>query len=187
MIEKLKDLIRGKRRAKIGDVVSIDTIDFRNRLFTIDEISVYSRSIDGHELPFTEYRVSSSELASPVYIRFDENPWIGDGVECGESVVITEVVDSFGWDKSFIDVVSDASVGGPFVTEDGEFFRPEGVTKPYSCDVTKTTANSSEDSSLFLWDFYSDDRTCFVEQDGDNGWIEVKVGSIVDSDLVNIN
>lgn len=191
-----------------GDVVSIDSLDWRELDFNCRQFRVLTRNIGGEEFPITDY-----------FLR--HRPLDGDDIECvlryipipdsdgvlTHQVFLLSAQDEFEYSEEVMNVLKANSGYTYFVPgeNDGEWLeetfptRVDEVSLPYDCEVaTIKDVDGDGDvhddevvhSSLTFWDFWrvSVDEELgeefteylFAEITSDDGWTTLYLGSEID-------
>ena len=162
--------------AKIGSVVKIDEIDFRDKRFTVSRIDFHEVPMNESKFWFTDYVLDGNKIK----VRYIE-----------DSVIVLKLDDEFEYNEDFHNVVK--SDDKKFVIDDentnehAEFWRVNDVGISYSSRINDTR-------SIEFWDYsrmtYIDgvevEEFVIVEIDNKNGWTEIWRGLEVPKEDINV-
>jgi hypothetical protein len=191
-------------KARVGNAVTIDEVEWRDFNFFIREIREYKRSIGEQNFFFVDYVLLARPLhGSDVVVRIRLNP-VDDPDRYGgltHHVLLLRLDDEFAYTEDFQKVLTDDT--GKFqVMQDGEvkeeFFRINDVKKFYKARVAvladlnhDKTVDRDEVKSVRLeyWDYWRELKDAagqpvkeylFVEKDANAGWFQLWRGQEID-------
>lgn len=198
---------------KVGGVVKIDSIDFRDHRFTVKEIQEYSVGIGGSTHRMVDYVLLSRPIGKPdfmVRLRVVPND---DKSRITHRAVVIVMDDEFEWNEDFLAVVNDPSK--KFVVDDDksdddpsndtheEFWRVNDVGSSYNAKVKvladtdgdgKVEAKEIVKAQVEFWDFsrmtemdgVELEEFIFVEMNKDNGWFQIWRGTEVIPERIEV-
>jgi hypothetical protein len=196
-------------RAKIGNALVIDNIEWRDRNFLVREIRIYSRRIEGQEFLFADYaateRTTKGEETS---IRARLNPAADAHFsEIPHHALLLALEDDLAYDQGLHDVVRDTTKKFQ-ILQDGkitaEFMRLHDLSEPYHAEVTvlvdedqnkRIDRDEVKTIKVDYWDYARDvpdaagqpeKEYLFVEMDKDTGWFQIWRGKEIDPRKVSI-
>lgn len=206
-----EDLIYNPIGCKIGGVVKIDAIDYRDHRFAVKEIQEYSLSIGGNSHRMVDYHL----LARPIG-QDDFNcclrvvPDLDSKSKTTHRALLLTLYDDLAYNDGLHEVVKDETK--KFIIHDDtdpnaivhdEFWRVNDVGVPYVCKI-KTLRDSDKNgkveesevvtSSIEFWDYSREtDIECiqveefvFVEMSKKNGWFKIWRGSEVNPERIEV-
>lgn len=195
-------------RAKVGNAMMIDTIEWRDFNFFVRQIAEYRRRIGGKDFLFVDYVLLARPLnADDVLVELRLNP-VDDPENYGgmtHHALLLRLDDEFAYSEDFHKVLTDDT--GKFqVLEDGivteEFFRLNDVQQAYKAQVT-VIADFNKDKRLDrgevrkhrleYWDYVREVKDeagqpkreyLFIEMATRDGWFQIWRGSEIDAQKV---
>jgi hypothetical protein len=200
---------------RLGDVVTIDALDWRDLDLRVHQFRVVNRIINGEEFPFTDYFLRARTIDDDEYnciLRYVpiEDPDVHSGTT--HLVYLLHIVDEHEYVSETIHHLDSGSFGYGHVVEgdDGtkviqmqEFpSRVNDITMVYPCSVDvvqdKNNDGEVEDDevetyTMRLWDFWRDieedgqefTEYLFVEIDDKDEWTTLYHGEEVCQTVVN--
>jgi hypothetical protein len=208
-LEKSKEeLIYNPIGCKVGGVVKIDSLDFRDHRFTVKEIQEYSISFgNGHPTHrMVDYVLVARPIGKPDFtcrLRVVPNP-DSKSVTTHRTLLMTKY-DDLAYDEGLHQIVQDDTK--KFVIDDDsdpnnivhdEFWRVNDVGTTYKSNVKiLTEVEGSINESFVEVDFWDYSRMTdmdgveveefvFVEMDKKDGWFNIWRGSEVNSDRIEV-
>lgn len=89
--------------AKVGNPVTIDTLEFENLLFTITGLVEHKRDVDGKKFPFCDYNILARPLQGEAVVRkLRMIPLEHPEGEKTHHIILLEKLDEFGAGEDFI-------------------------------------------------------------------------------------
>jgi hypothetical protein len=197
-------------KAKIGNALQIDDIDWKDNSFFLKEIREYKRRIEGRQFLFADYVLLSRPLhGDDVWMRLRLNPVDDPSRVAGltHNVLLLRLDDDLAYDEGLHNVVRDTTKKFQ-VLQDGqvteEFWRVNDVGDSYQAKVAVIrdvnndgTVEPDEVSRIEIeyWDYWREVKDeagqpvtqyLFVEMNKDNGWFQIWKGQEIDPQKVMV-
>ena len=195
-------------KARIGNSVTIDTLELRDYNFFLREIREYQRSIGGQEFLFSDYVLLARPLqGDDIWVRLRLNP-VDDAKRVAgltHHILLLQLCEEMAYNEDFYGVVTDTT--GKFqVLQEGqvteEYWRIHDVTSAYKARVSvvqdvnndnKVEMDEVGKQDLEYWDYWREIKDeagqpvtefLFIEMDGNNGWFQLWKGREFDPERV---
>lgn len=197
-------------KAKIGNAVQIQEIDWRDYSFFLKEIREYKRTIRGQEFLFADYVLLSRPLhGDDLWMRLRLNPVDDPSRVAGltHNVLLLRLDDDLAYDEGLHNVVRDTTKKFQ-VLQDGqvteEYWRINDVQDAYKAQVAVMrdvnndgTVEPEEVQQIKIeyWDYWREIKDAagqpisqylFVEMNSDTGWFQIWKGQEVDPQKVMV-
>ncbi len=195
-------------KARIGNAVEINEVEWRDYNFFLREIREYKRTISGRQFLFADYVLLARPLGGDdVSLRLRLNPVDNPDRAGGPShhVLLLRLYDELAYSEDFHKVVTDTTKRFQ-VMDNGqvveEYWRINDVSDPYKARVSiikdinsdgKVEKSEVDALELEYWDYWRDTtdefgqplrQYLFVEMDRDNGWFQLWRGQEMDPQRV---
>lgn len=198
-------------KCKVGGVVKIDSLDFRDHRFTVREIKEYSLSLGGSYHRMVDYVLLARPIGKPdlkVILRLV--PDKDSNSKVSHRALLLTLYDELEYNEGLHNVVKDDT--GKFEIDDNsdpenvvhdEFWRVNDVLTSYLANVKTLTDDDGDgkvdtsevkNSKVEYWDYYRDtdvegveiQEFVFVQMDSKNGWFQIWRGSEVNSERIDV-
>lgn len=207
-----EDLIYNPIGVKVGGVVKVDSLDFRNHRFTVREILEYIVTVDGNKTKMVDYVLLARPIDQPDFnCRLRIVPDLNSRSKTTHRALLMTVYDKIGYDQVFVDEVLNAESKDFKITNDDDpqniteemFWRVNDVGISYSSKVKslvdadgsgKVDSNEVTSQDVEFWD-YSRNTTIegveveefvFVEMNKTDGQFTIWRGSEVDPERIDV-
>ena len=197
-------------KARIGNAVQINDIDWKDNSFFLKEIREYQRRISGQLFLFVDYVLLSRPLhGDDTWIRLRLNP-VDDPTRAAgltHNVLLLRLDDDLAYDEGLHNILRDTTkkfqvLENGQVTE--EYWRVNDVGDSYEAKVTVLrdvnndgTVDDDEVQRLQIeyWDYWREIKDIagqpvtqylFVEMNKDNGWFQIWKGQEIDPTKVMV-
>jgi hypothetical protein len=161
--------------AKVGCTISIDNDPALSGTYpVIEKICVYETTVNNKKFYHTDYCLKAVTLSQsqPIFVKLRVIPDSNTFNKLGCKLQLLSLYTEMGWDKDFHDAVLNNGTGILDVNQDDEgnpletprrYWRCEGVTDPYHCQVTvlsdkdgdgKVEEEELERYPVMLWDYH---------------------------------
>ncbi len=189
---------------KIGEMQSINHVDYSGMDFRVVEIVEYRRTIGGKVFFFTDYILLAQAFdgsENRVILRLLPMDEPQPGSEITHNVILLRLNEEFCYSEDLHKVITDETDDLYMDSEDGEgedaFWRVNGVIEPYlaSCSTIRDENNDGtiEDdevtsSEVEYWDYYreieiegiTEVEYLYIEMNKENGWFKIWRGCQID-------
>jgi len=206
-----EDLIYNPIGCKIGGVVKIDSLDFRDHRFTVREIREYSLSLGGNKHRMVDYVLLARPIGKPDFtcrLRIVPNP--DSKSKTTHRALLMSLYDDLAYNEGLHEVVKDDTK--KFVIDDDtdpnnivhdEFWRVNDVGTSYVSNVKiladldgsgKVDESEVSKGSVEFWDYSRNtdmdgvevEEFVFVEMDKKDGWFKVWRGAEVNPERIDV-
>lgn len=206
-----EELIYNPIGCKIGGVVKIDALDFRDHRFTVREIREYSVSLGGANHRMVDYVLLARPIGKPDFnCRLRIVPDKDSKSKVSHRALLMTLYDDLAYNEGLHGVVKDDTK--KFVIDDDtdpnnivhdEFWRVNDVGISYACSVKslsdvngdgKVTADEITTSEIEFWDYsrltdmdgVEVEEFVFVEMNKSDGWFKIWRGSEVNPERIDV-
>jgi hypothetical protein len=191
-------------KARIGNAVVINEVEWRDYNFFLREIREYKRTLGSKQFLFADYTLLARPLGGDdVSLRLRLNPVDNPDRAGGltHHVLMLRLYDEMTYNEDFHKVVTDTTKRFQ-VMDNGqvveEYWRINDVSDSYKARITiikdvnsdgKVEKDEVETMELEYWDYWRDTtdefgqplrQFLFVEMDRDNGWFQIWRGQEMD-------
>ena len=206
-----EDLIYNPIGCKVGGVVKIDSLDFRDHRFTVREIQEYSLSLNGNRHRMVDYTLLARPIGQPDFtcrLRIVPNP--DSKSSTTHRALLMTLYDDLAYNDGLHDVVKDDTK--KFVIDNDsdpeniihdEFWRVNDVGVSYVANVKvladrdgsgKVDEKEISRESVEFWDYSRNtdidgvevEEFVFVEMDKSSGWFKIWRGSEVNPERIEV-
>lgn len=193
-----EELIYNPLGVRCGSAISVNELDYRGLDFFVREIREYQANINGEQYKFSDYDLLARPLGKEdVAVRLRVMPEDNPDSLCTHRTIILTLLDEFGYDEGFEEVLLDDTGIFQVDHEDREpdrFWRP-GEEGNYLLDSYKFRGKSLNDKdnsgkvdasevksfSIGSWDYSREtdfdgvaaEEFLFVEKNSDSGWFQI--------------
>lgn len=209
-----EELIYNPIGCKIGGVVKIDSLDFRDHRFIVRDIREYSISLGGSNHHMVDYSLLARPIGKPDFncrLRIVPNP--DSNSKTTHRALLMTLYDDLAYNEGLHNVVRDEAKkfvidddkmdNDPTNDEHAEFWRVNDVGMSY-VSLVKTLADPNGDgkvdasevtaNQIEFWDYsrlttvegVEVEEFVFVEMNKSNGWFKVWRGTEVNPDRIEV-
>lgn len=199
---------------KVGGVVKVDSLDFRDYRFGVTEIEQYTVTVNGKKHRMVDYSLLARPIGQPDYecilrIVPDSN----SRSACSHRAILMSLYDSMEFNEGLLEVVK--SDEKKFVIDDDkcdddetndehfEYWRVNDVGMSYIANVTnladadgdgKVDENEVTKRQVEFWDYsrltdmdgVEVEEFVFVEMNKETGWIDIWRGTEVNPERIEV-
>lgn len=209
--EPQENLIYNPIGCKVGGVIKIDSLDFRDHRFTVREIREYSISLGGNKHSMVDYVLLARPIGKPDFecrLRIVPNP--DSNSRTTHRALLMTLFDDLAYNEGLHGVVQDDTK--KFVVDDDsdpdniiheEFWRVNDVGSSYVSNVKiladsdksgKVDENEISRCTTEFWDYSRNtdvdgvevEEFIFVEMDKKSGWFKIWRGSEVNPERIEV-
>lgn len=196
-----EDLIYNPIGCKVGGVVKIDSLDFRDHRFTVKDIREYSLSLNGKQHRMVDYTLLARPIGKPDFacrLRIVPNP--NSKSSTTHRALLMTLYDDLAYNEGLYEIVVDDTK--KFVIDNDsdpeniihdEFWRVNDVGASYVANV-KVLAELVSRESIEFWDYSRNtdvdgvevEEFVFVEMEKGSGWFKIWRGSEVNPERIEV-
>jgi len=189
-------------KLRIGNHIKVNNLDLGKLSFSLTNMRVVERNIDGQSFRFADYDLTARPLdGEPVHQRIRVTPH--DDRTFG--VLLLKHFTGFGYDEGYHKGLAfENNKGEAYEPEwDGRYWRVNDVQTEWNAKTdTLTDANSDgfisksevKHGKLTYWDFWRETNIeglkvlefYIVEMNGEDGWFDIWVGQEIDPNRVEV-
>jgi hypothetical protein len=202
--ELAEDKIYNPIGCKVGGVVKIDSLDFRDYRFTVKEIVEYSIEV-GKKHVMTDYVLLARPIGKNDFVcRLRVVPDPTSHSKFTHRALILSLYDELAYDEDLHNVVLDDTK--KFVIDDdkddddasndehSEFWRVNDVGVSYNATLKTLKEDGFSGSAIDFWDYsrmtdldgVEMEEFVFVEMDKCNGWFQIWRGTEVSPERIEV-
>ena len=186
-------------KLKIGSKLSINEIEYKDLIFTVKKIFVYSRVINGKKFDFTDYELIHGVGKETTLIKLRCNPLSNPDINSGltHSVLLLKLYFESKYDENIYNCLVDTTkifdiMEGDIVQE--RYFRINDVQESYKASISDVV-DEKYSANIEYWDYNREIKDnadlpliqyLFVEMDEVTGWFQMWQGFEIDSQQVLI-
>lgn len=194
---------------KVGQSVTIDTLDYRKLSFFVKEVRENNVSMGG-SYKFTDYVCQARPVSGPdVWVRLRMIPDPDPTTRLTHRTIVLALYDELAYNEGLHNSVKDAEGTGKFVVDDAsvglheEYWRVNDVKLPYTSSVTamkdengdgRVDANEVKTEPVEFWDYsrmtniegVETEQFVFVEMNKTTGWFQIWRGNDVNPESVSV-
>jgi hypothetical protein len=211
-VEKAQeDLIYNPIGCKIGGVVKVDSLDFRDHRFTVREIREYSVGVGGKKHRMVDYVLLARPIGKPDFLcRLRIVPEPDSKSKTTHKSLLLSLYDDLAYNEGLHNVVKDDTK--KFVIDDdtdpenvihAEFWRVNDVGTIYTSNIKvladldgngKVEANEVKKEQVDFWDYSRNtdlegvevEEFVFVEMNKTDGWFKIWRGTEVNPERIEV-
>jgi hypothetical protein len=149
-------------KAKIGCSFIIDSLDYKNLIFTLHEIIEYKRNINGKELFFADYVLIAKPIGKwngkeEVLVRTRFMPIEIPDSQFTHNVILMTKYEEMKFNEELDNVLRD-NTGELLITDDStgeeeQYWRLNDLKNSYHADLSIVTNQNVENKKVEYWDF----------------------------------